>query len=177
MKNLILIRHAKSSWDDASLTDRERTLNKRGKRDAPAMGRLLKEKGLRPDHILSSPAKRALKTAKLIAEQLDYPKKKIDTKDEIYGQGLDALVELIAGLDDGWDRVFLTGHNPELTELANRLIGAGIDNVPTCGVVSVVFSAQHWRDCAREGGRLAFFERPAKLAAEGFPDTGSTLGG
>jgi len=165
MKNLILIRHAKSSWDDASLTDRERTLNKRGKREAPVMGRLLKEKDLRPDRILSSPAKRALKTAKLIAEEIGYPKKKIDTHDEIYEQGLDALVGLIAGLDDDWDRVFLTGHNPELTELANRLTAAGIDNVPTCGIVSVEFSQSRWRDCAKAVGTLALFERPPKLDA------------
>lgn len=166
MKNLILIRHAKSSWDDASLTDRERTLNKRGKQDAPVMGRLLKEKGLRPDRILSSPAKRALKTAKLIAEEVGYPKKKIDTQEEIYEQGLEALLELISDLDDDWERVFLTGHNPELTELANRLTGEGIDNVPTCGIVSVEFSARRWRDCAKEGGRLALFERPPKPKAE-----------
>jgi len=166
MKNLILIRHAKSSWDDASLTDRERSLNKRGKRDAPVMGRLLKEKDLRPDRILSSPAKRALKTAKLIAEEVGYPNKRIDVREELYEQGLDALVGLVAGLDDGWDRVFLAGHNPELTDLANRLTGAGIENVPTCGVVSIEFSLERWRDCAREGGRLALFERPPK-AQEG----------
>ena len=165
MKNLILIRHAKSSWDDASLTDRERTLNKRGKRDVPIMGRLLKEKGLCPDRILSSPAKRALKTAKLIAEEVGYPKKKIDIQEEIYEQGLDSLVELVAGLDDDWDRVFLTGHNPELTELANRLAGAGIENVPTCGVVSIEFSGQRWRDCVKEVGTLALFERPPKPEA------------
>ncbi len=172
MKNLILIRHAKSSWDDADLTDRERSLNKRGKRDAPAMGRLLKEKGLRPEHILSSPAKRALKTAKLIAEEVGYPKKGIDIREELYGQdgqGLDALTELIAGLDDGWNRVYLIAHNPELTDLANRLTGGGIENIPTCGLVSVEFSQEHWRDCAQAGGKLALFERPPKIRAEDAP--------
>jgi len=165
MKNLILIRHAKSSWDDATLADRERTLNKRGKRDAPAMGQLLKGKGLLPGRILSSPAKRALKTAKLIAEEVGYPKNKIDVREDAYERGVDALVKLVAGLEDGWDRVYLVGHNPELTELANRLTGAGIENVPTCGVVSVEFSASRWRDGAKEGGALAFFERPPKPQA------------
>jgi phosphohistidine phosphatase len=162
MKNLILIRHAKSSWDDASLSDKERTLNKRGKRDAPQMGLLLKEKGLLPDAILASPAKRAHKTAKLIAAELDYPKKRIDLHDEIYEHGLAALVDLIAEFKDDWSRVFLVGHNPELTDLANRLTGASIENVPTCGMVSVEFDSATWRDCVREGGRLAWFERPPK---------------
>jgi len=143
MKNLILIRHAKSKWDDATLSDRERSLSKRGKRDAPVMGQLLKEKNLSPDRILSSPAKRALKTAKLIAEAIGYPKKQIDIREEIYMQGLEALLELVSKLDDDWNRVYLTGHNPELTELANRLTGADIENVPTCGIVSVEFSGRH----------------------------------
>lgn len=167
MKNLLLIRHAKSSWDDASLGDRERRLNKRGKKDAPTLGRLLLEKGLQFDVLLSSPAKRAFKTAKLIAQEIDYPKKRIDIREALYEQGLEAMLEVIAGLDDGWQRVALVGHNPELTDLANRLSGAGIDNVPTCGLVSIEFSQVHWRDCAREGGRLAMFERPPKPKPEG----------
>jgi phosphohistidine phosphatase len=166
MKNLLLIRHAKSCWDDPSLSDRERPLNKRGKRDAPGLGKLLKERGLHPDLILSSPAKRALKTAKLIAEELGYPKKQIEVREDIYGQGLDALVELIGELDDGLKKVFLIGHNPELTDLANRLSGAGIHSVPTCGIVSVEFSSPSWRECALKGGRLALFERPAKPEAD-----------
>ena len=168
MKNLLLIRHAKSSWDDPLLSDQERPLNKRGKRDAPAMGLILKEKGLHPDLMLSSPAKRSLKTAKLIAEAIDYPKKHIKVHEGIYEQGLDALVELILGLDRSLDRVFLVGHNPELTDLANRLTGAGIENVPTCGIVSITFDLTHWKDCALTGGQLAFFERPAKLKMEAF---------
>lgn len=168
MKNLLLIRHAKSRWDDAGLSDRERRLNKRGKRDAPAMGLLLKEKGLLPDLILSSPAKRAAKTAKLIAEAIGYPKKQIDIRDDIYEQSLDALLGLIAGLDDGQERVFLIGHNPEITALANRLTGADIENVPTCGVVSVEFSYVRWQDCVQAGGKLALFVRPPK----NLPDDG-----
>jgi phosphohistidine phosphatase len=171
MKNLILIRHAKSSWDDEGLSDKERPLNKRGKHDAPFMGKRLKEMGLLPDAILSSPAKRALKTAKLIAEELGYPKKRIDIRDAIYGQGTTALVELITELEENWNRIFLVGHNPDLTDLANRLAGASIENVPTCGVVSIEFFASNWPDCVREGGRLALFERPPKLghAQDGAP--------
>lgn len=166
MKNLILIRHAKSSWDDPDLGDLERPLNKRGKRDATTMGRRLRELSLMPDRILASPAKRAVKTAKLIAEELDYPKKRIEIREAAYMQGAAALAGLVAGLDDDWERVFLVGHNPDLTELANRLAGAGIDNVPTCGIVSIEFTQADWRDCAAQGGRLALFERPPKPQAE-----------
>lgn len=166
MKNLILIRHAKSSWDDVSLDDRDRPLSKRGKKDAPRMGHLLKEKDLRPDRILSSPAKRALKTAQRIAKAIGYPKQDISLREEIYEHGLDALAAVVAGLDEDWDRVFLIGHNPNLTELANRLTGAHIDNIPTCGLVSIEFAADNWQDCARAGGQLALFERPAKKRLE-----------
>lgn len=162
MKTLLLIRHAKSSWDDISLGDRERPLNKRGKKDAPAMGRLLKEKGLLPELVISSPVKRALKTAKLIAEEIDYPKKRIEIREDIYGQGTDALVQLIGGLDESLDNVYLIGHNPELTDLANRLTGAGIHNVPTCGVIAIEFPLPTWAECVQQGGSLALFERPAK---------------
>ncbi len=170
MKNLILIRHGKSCWDDPALADRDRPLNKRGKRDAPSMGRRLKDMKLKPDLILSSPAKRALKTAKLIAEEIGYPKKKIEIREELYAQGLEALASLVSGLDDKLERVYLVGHNPELTELANRLAGAEISNVPTCGVVAVDFPQKSWGESARKGGRLAFFDRPPKPSAEESPD-------
>jgi phosphohistidine phosphatase len=162
MKTLILIRHAKSSRDDPFLADRDRPLNKRGKRDAPYMGRLLNERGLVPDAMLSSPAKRALKTAKIVAEILGYPKKKIDIREDIYLQGIGALLELIAGLDDALEKVCLFGHNPDLTEMANHFTDARIDNIPTCGVALLEFDCAAWRECVQAKGRLAWFERPPK---------------
>ncbi|MDD5035589.1 MAG: histidine phosphatase family protein [Methylococcaceae bacterium] len=162
MKTLILIRHAKSSWDDPALADRERPLNKRGKRDAPWMGRFLLEKELQPELMISSPAKRALKTAKIIAEEIAYPKKRIEIREELYLRGTETLIELIAGLDDGLHRVGLFGHNPDFTDLINRLSETGIDNLPTCGVVAIEFPLDHWRDCARQGGKIALFERPPR---------------
>lgn len=162
MRNLILIRHAKSCWDDPSLTDLERPLNKRGKHDAPAMGRLLQERKLVPDLIVSSPAKRALKTATKIAKTLGYDKVRIEIRAEIYMQGLEALLDIVSNLPADVRRAYLVGHNPELTDLANRLTDGHIDNVPTCGVVSIEFSKGSWHQCAKEKGRLAFFVRPPK---------------
>lgn len=165
MKNLILVRHAKSSWDDPSLPDRDRPLSTRGKRDAPAMGRLLKARGLQADLMVSSPAKRARKTAIRIAKALGYPKERIDIDERLYLEGVGALVKLISALDDRYQRVMLFGHNPEFTELANRLTGTEIANIPTCGVVSIIFDSDTWRACAEKSGHIGLFERPTKPAS------------
>ena len=84
MKTVILVRHAKSSWKDSSLKDYDRPLNKRGKRDAPFMGKKIREREILPDLILSSPAKRARKTAIRVAEEIGYPKEKIQYDDKMY---------------------------------------------------------------------------------------------
>lgn len=165
MKNLLLIRHGKSSWRDTALSDFERPLNKRGKRDAPVMGVRLLELGLRPELIVSSPAKRALKTAKLIAATLEYPKKRIEVLGALYQADVAALLAIVAGLDAAYSRVLLVGHNPELTALAHHLSGAVLENVPTCGLVSVEFAVDTWPACTTTQGRLARFERPPKPAA------------
>lgn len=162
MKNLILIRHAKSSWKDPTLSDRDRPLNSRGKRDAPAIGALLKKSRLAPDLILSSPALRARKTARKIARQVGFDPERIVVRDEIYLQDISSLLGVIADLDDRHGRVYLVGHNPELTDLANQLTGADIENIPTCGVVSVEFANDSWRECAWMKGRLVLFLRPEK---------------
>ncbi len=137
------------------------------------MGRLLGEKGLLPDLILSSPAKRALKTAKLIAEELGYPKKDIAIRESIYEQDIRAMIGLIGELDDKLKRVFLIGHNPVITELANRLTGGGIHDMPTCSIVSIEFSLPAWKQCAIGVGDVALFERPAK--AKPTDDNGEEL--
>lgn len=162
MKTLLLIRHAKSSWKDISLSDRERPLNKRGKRDAPAMGRQLKLRGLEPDLIISSPAVRAHKTARKIAKAVGYDPDRILMSETIYMAGVDGLLEVLQNLDEKARRVYLIGHNPDLTDTANRLTGAAIDNIPTCGVVSVKFPCDTWRECARTQGRVTLFIRPER---------------
>jgi len=170
MKNLILIRHAKSRWDDPTLNDKDRPLNRRGKLDAPIMGRLLKQKGLVPDLILASPAKRARKTAVKIAEEVGYPKARIVIRETLYLEGIAALIEIIRALEDDKHRVFLVGHNPELTDLANRLTGSSITNIPTCGIVSVEFPVASWRETTEETGVLALFERPPRPQVVGKDD-------
>jgi phosphohistidine phosphatase len=160
LKTLVLIRHAKSSWKDASLADRDRPLNKRGKRDAPEMGRRLAARGGAPDLIVSSPATRALATARVIAEAVGYPVDGIREDERIYMASPAELLEAIRGLDDGHERVFLFGHNPGLTELVNELSEPALDNVPTCGVVELRLAADRWADLSPDKVQRADFDTP-----------------
>jgi len=135
MKILYLVRHAKSSWNHPELSDIERPLNKRGKRDAPFIGNLLKEKSVKPDILISSPAVRARKTASVIAEIIGYPKSKIFIDENIYEASSTELINIIHGFDDKYDSVMMFGHNPGLTMVNNYLTDSFIDNIPTCAVV------------------------------------------
>ncbi len=147
MKRLFLVRHAKSSWNDTSLSDWERPLNKRGKRDAPEMGRRLSRAAVNIDAIISSTAVRAISTADILAEQLLFDQE-IDQRDDLYHAGAGALLNVIRQFDDAWNAVMLVAHNPGLTDLVNKLSGP-IDNVPTCGIVTLDYDIDHWRDVGR----------------------------
>lgn len=160
MKRLLLIRHAKSSWKQLDGADIERPLNKRGKRDAPLMGKILRDLKIRPDLIISSPAKRALCTARMIAKILKYPRKKIVVRDKIYESGLSALLKIIQELDDSLATVILLGHNPDLTELAQYLSDYPVENIPTCGIFCLDLVS--WQDTTQHGSDFVFFDYPGR---------------
>jgi phosphohistidine phosphatase len=149
MKTLILVRHAKSSWDDPSRDDRERPLNGRGKKDAPAMGERLAKLGIEPDLILSSPAVRALTTAEIFAKALDYKRKKIVEDERIYASSPAILLNIIHALDNDAKCAMLFGHNPEFSDLAHGF-SAQIDDLPTCAVVEMHFDVKAWPAISRE---------------------------
>jgi len=161
MKILYLVRHAKSSWRDPSLDDIERPLNKRGKRDAPFMGELLKEKVVNPDVVFSSPAKRASKTAQIIAEQIGYSKKDIIYAEEIYESSSHELVDFIKKIDDKYNSVMVFGHNPGFTMLNNFLSKKYIDNIPTCGIVALEFNSS-WKEIEKNSAKMLFFDYPKR---------------
>jgi phosphohistidine phosphatase len=163
MKTLSLVRHAKSSWKDATLGDRDRPLNKRGKRDAPRMGKRLVRTGARPDLLISSPAVRAFATAKTIAEEIGYPTLRIEVDERIYLGGTSALMAVIHGLSDDLDHVMMFGHNPDLTELVNALTGSDIENVPTCGMAHIELASDSWQDLGSAEARLLEFDYPKRL--------------
>ncbi len=160
MKELIIVRHAKSSWKDPSLDDRERPLNKRGERDAPEMGTRLAQRKERPDLIVSSPAVRALETARIIARKLGYPRKDIVLKDRLYGAGIVELLDVIRDADDSLVTLMLFGHNPGLTELANHLGPRPIPNLPTCGVLHLGFDTDTWSAVGYARGDEVLFDFP-----------------
>lgn len=165
MKKLFLIRHAKSSWKDNGLSDFDRPLNKRGKRDAPFMGKILKEEGIKPDLIVTSPAKRACTTARMIARKLDYPKERINSDETIYEASPGELIKLINNIPIEYKVVMLVGHNPGLTQLSNLLTGKYLENIPTTGIVEINFDANFWKEISINTGKLKSFEYPKKYLA------------
>jgi len=162
-KTLFIVRHAKSSWDDAGLDDRQRPLNRRGKEEAPKMGKHLADYKLRPELVTSSPAVRALKTAEKIAKELGFQKSDVLVDEGLYTFEGGGLIDAIKGLDDKYGTVMIVGHNPAVTAAVNALSDAGIDNVPTCGVVLLEFRAEKWKDVGKGKGKLLDFQYPKKL--------------
>ena len=159
MKTLFLVRHAKSSRDEPALSDKDRPLNDRGKRDAPKMGERLAKRDVTPDLILSSPAKRALKTAQIIAKKLDYKLADIVVNERLYATGADDLLDVIRKLGAKPKSVMLFGHNPELTELAHRL-SSKIAHLPTCAVAEFTFDAKSWAAIGKDKPESAALYTP-----------------
>lgn len=166
LKTLILIRHAKSSWGHPELRDFERPLNNRGLREAPEMGRRLRARDMKPDLILSSPAQRAVHTAELIAESLDYPAQKIHLEQKIYEASTGELVNIIRTVENQHNSLFLIGHNPAITYLSEHITGRLIENMPTCGISCIAFSKQSWNEVDRGAGNLVFFDYPKHIQSE-----------
>ncbi len=163
MKHITLIRHAKSSWKDTNLSDFDRPLNKRGKTDAPVMGKRLANKKLYPDLIISSPAKRAFATARIIAKEIGYPVKKISLNEGIYEAEVSTLVDLIKNFNNSLYHVIIIGHNPGFTNLCNFLTSEHIENVPTCGIVHIDLRTESWEDIKPHNGKVIDFNYPKKI--------------
>lgn len=161
MKYLYVVRHAKSSWDFPHLRDFDRPLNDRGRKNAPEMGLRLKNRGIKPSLILSSPANRALSTSQLIANKLDYPIKDIKTNQNLFHASSRDIFKILS-LQDGHHRsVMIVGHNPGLTDFTNALLNhETIDNVPTTGVVALHLPINSWKEINKVQAHLFFFDYP-----------------
>ena len=162
MKTLTLVRHAKSSWKDRTLTDRERPLNKRGKNDAPVMAERITDAGIRPSLIVSSPAVRAWTTAKIVAQAIGYPLEFLQREDRLYLASLDNWLDIVAAQDEGFNNLMLVGHNPGLTEFANFLSPGLTNNLPTAGVVAVEIDQDDWSLYGCPSARLLVHDYPKK---------------
>jgi phosphohistidine phosphatase len=162
MKVLYLIRHAKSSKDLTGITDKERPLNKRGKREAKYIGKLLKKRAITPGTLYSSPAKRALDTARSIAKRIGFPRKKIKVIRSIYYSNVLTLMKVIKNIDDKVESAALFGHNPEFLNLVNYLTPRPVDEFPTCAVFGIDLKTDSWSKAARKEGEVSFFKHPPK---------------
>lgn len=164
MKKVIIVRHAKSSWKDTTLSDMERPLNKRGKRDAPMMAeRLAKNVGV-VDAIVSSPAVRARRTATTFAKKLGYAKKNF-LDEKLYDASEWQILQVIQSLDNAFKSAIVIGHNPGITDLVNQISGKRIENVPTCGVVVLEFNAETWENIGLTKPVRFDFDYPKKEGA------------
>ena len=153
-KTLYLLRHAKSSWKELTLNDFDRPLNKRGKDNAPFMAEKMREKGVKPQLIISSPAKRAQKTAKIFSKVLNST---LHLDEHLYGAEVSEIITIIQEAFEQYDEVMIVGHNPELTMLNDRLSNKEIFNIPTSGIIAIVFT-----EFTAQKGKQLFFEYPKK---------------
>ena len=161
MKELILVRHAKSDWGNEGLQDIDRSLNERGYSDAYVMSEWFRSKQGLPDLILSSTATRALSTALIFARHLKLDTNHLVLEPGVYEASQKKLLELIQNLDDKIKKLMLFGHNPGITNLCNHLASEYyIDNLPTCGMVSLKFDVKNWKKVNEKCGTLHFAEFP-----------------
>lgn len=162
MKTVLLLRHAKSSWDNPGIDDHERPLNKRGQKAAPRMGQLIADEGLKPDVIVSSTAIRAASTAEAIAEECGY-EGEIHFTDDLYLAPPSAYLWLLSGLPDEYDSALMVGHNPGISELVSTLCGERVD-MPTAALAHAQSGNESWKQFESESAAdLVNFWRPREL--------------
>ncbi len=163
MKTLLLLRHAKSSWGDASLPDHDRPLNSRGHRDAPRMGQWIREQGLCPGLIASSTAIRAKTTAQCVAEACDYRGEVVLLRQLYLGYPSD-YVNYLQTLSEEYPRVLIVGHNPGLEQLLELLTGLQ-ERLPTATLAQITWEDSHWADMTNlPTGQLVVVQRPKELS-------------
>jgi phosphohistidine phosphatase len=151
MKSLYLLRHAKSSWAEPGLSDRQRPLNKRGLRDAPVMGGRFRERGESVQRIVSSPAVRAHSTAELFAEACGFPAGEIAREEDLYFLGDRSIEHCIRGQDDRMETLMLVFHNPDITHFAKVRLNCEI---------------AHWSDWSRDSTSFEYFDYPKNDSGE-----------
>jgi phosphohistidine phosphatase len=161
VKTIYFLRHAKSDWS-VECDDFDRKLNKRGENNALFMAERLAKYKVKPDIIISSPAKRALSTVKIIADRLKLPKKAVVTDINLYLTPPKTYLEVIRQIDNSHKIVFMTGHNPTITEICESLSGTHIGNIPTCGIFCMEFDTETFGTISANEGKKIFFDFPKK---------------
>ncbi|HEY2865972.1 MAG TPA: histidine phosphatase family protein [Pyrinomonadaceae bacterium] len=164
MKKLLILRHAKSSWDDAGLPDFDRPLNERGERDAPFMGRILADRGFNPELIVSSPAARAKRTAELVGQTAGW-EAPLTFDERIYEASPQALFTIIIGLGDEISTCLLAGHNPGMEGIV-KLLTTRTLAMPTASVAVLEVDVDRWSAIEPGKGRLIEVLRPKELSRD-----------
>lgn len=159
-KTLLLIRHAKSSWDDPALNDFDRPLNERGKKDAPEMAKRINDNKVKIDAFVSSPAKRARQTSKHFAREFDRKKKDIVLEERLYEAGENTFYNVVEDLKNKWDSVAIFSHNPGITSFVNSLTETRVDDMPTCAVFAITADIDDWKDFKTGKKEFLFFDYP-----------------
>lgn len=162
-KTLYLVRHAKARQESVDNTDFSRELADRGIRDASIVGTYFKEKEYRVDMIISSPAARALTTAELMAQQMEYKLETIHTNEELYLASVRTFLQVVNQLKDDWGSVLITSHDPAITYLGEHLSGAEVGHMPTGSVMAIGFEMDSWAEISEKTGTLLEFITPRKL--------------
>jgi len=163
VKDVCFVRHAKSNWDNPGLKDFDRPLDQRGLKDAPVMAHQMKKLGLIPDLIITSGANRAKSTAEFFQNEFKLPKEKFWIRNELYEASPDEVYEVLKSAPDEAAFVYLFGHNPTFTWVANNLSGVHIDNVPTCGVVHAQCMIASWKKFKPEYAGFVGFHYPKQF--------------
>lgn len=160
MKELILVRHAKSSWADVSLADFDRPLNERGKKDAPMMAQKLFSRGVRPQLFVSSPSKRTRSTCKFFLHTFDKKMSDVLFLDHLYDADSSEMMKIVKNLPEPFSSIIMFTHNTGLTDFVNELTNVHVDNVPTCGVFGVKIETDTWKNFPKAHKKFWFFDYP-----------------
>lgn len=161
MKELTLIRHAKSDWGNEHLKDIDRHLNERGYSDAYQLSDWYFNNHEVPEMIISSTATRALNTALIFARALNFDMKNFVLEKIIYESSVATLLSIIKKQSDSKKSLMLFGHNPTITDLFNELCkDVFIDNIPTCGIMKINFGANSWKEICDKNAKLNFHKFP-----------------
>ena len=158
MKNLILVRHGKSSWEN-NVNDRDRPLKQRGVFDALLVSQMLKKQQLTIDFCFSSPANRALHTATIFLRQLEYDLSNFQITNMLYDFSGEEALSFLKKLDDSLDTVLIFGHNYAFTHIANSLGNTYIENVPTSGLVQLSFQENSWSTISKGETKQIIFPK------------------
>ncbi len=165
MKRITLVRHAKADLLMPDQQDWDRVLTKRGHRDATEMARRLRALKLKPHLMLTSPAVRAVTTATIMARELKVPAQALRLDERLYLAGQKQIVAVLKELAGEAGHVMVFGHNPGITECANRLSAdEQIDNMPTCAIFTANFAIDHWAELVWKSGQDVEFDYPRNTA-------------